>query len=227
MNPETNSPRARAAHLSQLREEIADTPDRRRMLDLLMESSPPSADAPPPAIPEDLRRRLEERYGRPKPGVAKKSSSLAALLTWWQDFAAYQRMALGGLTAAAALVMAFIFSQRPAQPEAEIMRGAGDPSITAGPQILWLKDPAQSEVKLAVEAKIPSLADINTLAEAQAISKQRTDAVILIDPAARLVTVLKNGTESLRESIRPPQPPDGEADAILRALRAAERSLEP
>ncbi len=231
MTSNPKHPEARAADLAQLRDEIADTSDRKRMLEMLMESSPPAADAPVPPLPDDLRRRLEERYGSPRPEVLpkkimKKSGGLASLLAWWQDFISHQRMALGGLAAAAALVIGFVFLQKPSQPMDEIMRGPSDPIATAGPQLLWLADPARNEIQQAVDAKVPGLTSIPTLAEAQSISRNRTDAVILIDTAARSVIVMKNGVEIHREPIRPAMPPDGELDAILRALRAAERSLE-
>jgi hypothetical protein len=231
MTQNSKHPQARTADLAQLQDEIADTSDRKRMLEMLLESSPPAADAPVPPLPEDLRRRLEERYGSPQPEVVpsritQKPGGLASWVAWWQDFISHQKMALGGLAAAAALVLGFVFLQKPSQPMDEIMRGSGDPSVTAGPQFLWLADPTRNEIQLAVDAKVPGLASIPTLAEAQSISRDHTDAVILIDTAARAVIVMKNGVEIHREPIRTAMPPDVELDAILRALRAAERSLE-
>ncbi len=227
MNPDPTQPEFRAANRTRICEEFGDTVDRKQMLEMLSESVPPAADAPAPPLPDDLRRRLEEHYGSPQPVVVRKTNVFTAFIAWWQEFAAQQRLMLGGLAAAAALVVGFLFFQRPSEPGAEIMRGQDGPTVASGPLILWLKNPASNEIQLTMEAKVPGLTGIANLAEAEAISKQRKDAVILIDTAAGAVIVMKNGAESLREPIRAPLPPDGELDAILRALRAAERAIKP
>jgi hypothetical protein len=198
MQSRTNTTRT-ASETALLRElSAAGSVDREQLLTLLCEQAPPPV-SDIPAMPEELRGRLEEKFG-PTPVVTKpaertpaskpraRTSLFAQMLQWLRETLRQHPLAYGGgMVAAACAIVLVLLTHDPEQPsDRDTMRGGAPEdhtAITAGIHWYWLgaeNDPLETSLtSLMVDAKLnhaATLAETPTPAEA--------GVIIAIDPQA-------------------------------------------
>jgi hypothetical protein len=144
-------------------------------------------------MPDELRKRLEEKFGRPSgaaqplpsaPAPRAKTAWLAQASQWLRETLAHHPLAFGGGLAAAACAVALLtFSQSPPS-DSDVMRGGTvPPPVTASTGIHWCWLGAADAALQASLANIAGNAKFSPVANlAELPIPTATSIIIAIDP---------------------------------------------
>ena len=214
--------------------------DQQSLLALLSEQSPPPADESTPPLPSDLLDQLKSRFGSvmeapaqetAQPAVTRRAVVRPGLLQTVRGWFAMPAMQWGGLaTACVAIVLGVMYLRPPDKVDItsppDTWRGNTTGVPLSGDVFIWVGTDADA-ARAAVADKVPDLANAATGPDAATVSRSNPQAIIYVmDPAAGSVSAMINGELKGTQEIKPGTP-EKQAEAMLDALRKAQRKLVP